>query len=294
MTATVRELLESRSVSKKGGKLTGSRSFHVYDTATPIQTPGRVVTLFGSQGLPAYGEAFPETATLFARDYELALVSGHNDLWLVRWDYSELEAGGGISIPEVEPGQPGYIEISANVTAARFPIWRSLDDAAIAVLTSDTGDYPAGDCGSPKDIGGISVDVNGEPLNDVIRQVEIVITEVRPGIPKIGELIGYIWKRNDRAFLGAPKGQLLYQGVSINRIDVNLFQYQHKFGLDRWYWMRQVPIRNALGDVVPAPVGIVPGPGLPPYNVAGTVLFVQGFPDKINFFNISPRFRDVD
>ena len=297
MSITVRELLDSRSVAKKSGKLSARRSFHVYDAATPIQTPARIAASFGANGLPAFGEEFPEAPGLIARDYDLALVSGHNDLWLVTWDYSEIEPGGGISIPEKEPGQPGYIEVSASVSASRFPAWRILSESDISALVrssgTNPGPYPNGDAITPADIGGTAADVNGEPINDVVKQLEITITELRNGMPDLSDLLGFIWTRNASRFLGAPVGSLLYQGCAVNRVDVNLFSYQHKFGYDRWYWMRQVPIRNAMGDVVPKPIPIVPGPGLPPYNVADTVFFVQGFPDKTDFFNISPRFRSV-
>jgi hypothetical protein len=297
MATTVRELLESRSVAKKGGKLTASRAFHVYDASAAIQTPSRIISTFGAQGLPAYGEQFPESPNLFARDYDIALVSGHNDLWIVRWEYSELEISGGVAIPEIEPGQPNYVEISASISATRFPIWRSLTEEQLALLTSPTADpvaYPNGDAPTPKDIGGTSVDVNGEPLDQVIGQAEITISEIVPGIPNLSGAYAYLWKRNSTQFLGAPIGQLLYQGVNVNRIGVNLFQYSHKFGLDRMWWMRQVPVRNALGDVIPKDAPIVPQGGGAPYNVAKTVFFVQGFPNKADFFNISPNFRRVE
>lgn len=297
MATTVRELLESRGVAKSGGRLSASRSFHVYDPSSPIQTPGRVIASFGSQGLPQYGEQFPESASLFARDYDIALVSGHNDLWIVRWTYAELEIGGGVPIPEVEPGQPNYVEVSANVTAQREPIWRSHTEEQMLTLVSPTADplqYPNGDVINANDIGGQSVDVNGEPTSMVLGQVEVSVTEVLPGIPNLSAAYNYLWKRNSTAFLGAPIGQLVYQGVTVNRIGVNLFQYSHKFVLDRYYWMRQLPLRTALGDVIPKDSPIVPPDGGAPYNVAKTVIFVQGFPSKANFFNISPNFRRLD
>lgn len=295
MPTTVRELLESRSVAKKGGRLTANRSFHVWDESSPIQTPSRVISAFGSQGLPQYGEQFPESASLFARDYDIALVSGHNDLWIVRWEYAELEIGGGVPIPEVEPGQPNYVEIAASITMTRFPIWRSLPEALMLahVSTNAPQTYPNGDMVSQVDIGGVPVDVNGEPVDQVIGQVEITINEIVPGIPNLSGAFAYLWKRNSTRFLNAPIGQLVYTGVNVNRVGVNLFQYSHKFALDRNWWLRQVPIRNALGDVVPRATPVVPPGGGAPYNVAGKVLFVQGFPDKADFFNISPNFRRV-
>lgn len=297
MALTVTELLESRSVAKKGGRLTASRSFHVYDADSAIQTPGRLIASFGSSGLPQYGEQFPESSSLFARDYDISLVSGHNDLWIIRWEYAELEISGGVEIPEIEPGQPNYVELSATISMTKVATWRTFTAAQIRTLVSAEGStqlFPNGSVTQSRDIGGQPVDINGEPIETAIPQVEITITEVAPGVPNLSGAMSFIWHRNSTAFLGAPIGQLLYAGVTVNRIGVNMFQYAHKFILDRWYFMRQTPLRNSLGEVQPADNPIVPSGGGSPYNVAKTVFFVQAFPDYANFFNISPNFRRAD
>lgn len=297
MATTVTELLESRSVAKKGGRLTASRSFHVYDSDAAIQTPGRIIASFGSGGMPQYGDQFPESQTLFARDYEISLVSGHNDLWIIRWEYAELEISGGVAIPEIEPGQPNYVELSASVAMTRMATWRLHTATQILDIVNPTRNpamCPNGNPVAPLDIMGTPVDINGEPIDTAVPQAEITITEVASGVPNLSGAMSFIWRRNSTAFLGAPIGQLLYAGVSVNRIGVNMFQYAHKFILDRWYFMRQTPLRNSLGEVEPRDAPIVPPNGGSPYNVAKTVFFVQAYPDLANFFNISPNFRNAD
>lgn len=283
MSVNVRELLDSRAVAKKGGKLTATRSFHVFNTATPLTSPATIATLFGTNGMPIYGEEFPESPNLLARDYEYALVSGHNDLWLVRWDYAEQEFGG--TLPEKEPGQPGYVEISATISAERVNAWRSLSYSELTSLTASGGPYAQGNSTQKPDIGGDRIDVAGDPLQDVVRQVEITITEVKSGIPNLLFLLPYTWARNSTRFLNAPIGQLLYVGANINRIDINLFQFSHKFILDRWWHMRQMAVTDRTGNVITKPYGT------PQIWRAETVQYVQGFPTLRDFFQMSPNFR---
>jgi hypothetical protein len=283
MSVQVKELLESRAVSKKQGKLTATRSFHVWDDAGTLTSPATLATLFGTNGLPIYGEEFPESPNLVARDYEYAKVSGHNDLWLVRWEYAEVAFG--TSLPEKEPGQPGYIEISATISAERVEAWRAHSYAELAQLTGSSGLYPNGNSSTKPDIGGDRIDVAGAPLQAIVRQVEITITEVRSGIPNLLFLLPYTWSRNSNGFLNAPTGQLLYVGANINRIDVNLFQFSHKFVLDRWWHMRQMAITDPEGKVKTVPYGT------PSVRRAETVQFVQPFPTTRDFFQMSPNFR---
>jgi hypothetical protein len=280
------EQLESRTIAKRGGKLTATRTFHVWNDAAPIETPAAVIAAFGTSGLPVAGFEFPESPNLLARDYDIARAPGHRDLWIVRWEYSELGVGG-LDIPEVEPGQPGYVDITASISASRVEAWRSLTYGQLAALTSSGGPYPQGTNNTGGDIGGDPIDASGEPTQDVVRQVEITVTETRNGIPNLLFLLPYAWTRNNNRFLGAPIGQLLYVGATVNRIDINLFQFSHKFILDRWWHMRQMPICDPLGHPILQSVGA----GGTTRQVAASVVFVQGFKDQRDFFQMSPNFR---
>jgi hypothetical protein len=285
MSIQVHELLESRAFSRKGGKLTGTRSFHVWDDASPITSPEALRLLFGSSGLPIDGEAFPQSPNLVAKDYDAAKVAGHSDLWLVRWEYSE----SGIVQGQLQPADPGYCEISANITAQRVDAWRMLTDSELASMTASGGDWAYGDGNFDEDIGGVSIDAAGDPLSSVVRQVEITISEVRLGIPNLSFTLPFVWRRNSNRFLGAPIGQLLYAGCTVNRIDINKFTFDHKFILDRWWHMRQLAVTDAFGKVDTMDIGSEENPRA----VAATVLFVQEFTGSADFFALSPNFSGV-
>lgn len=285
MSVQVLEQLGSRDVSKSGGKLTARRSFHVWDEAAPLATPGTVVVLFGTGGLPVYGETFPESPNLQARDYRLSRVDGHRDLWLVEWEYVEADLISS-TVPEVQPGEVGYVEITARITAGFVDAWRALTTVELADLTKAGGKYPFGNNNASRlDIGGTPIDVAGEPTQQIVRQIELQVTEVQSGIPNLTAYLPFTWARNNVAFMGAPIGQLLYVGANVSRIDVAKFQWQHTFVLDRWWHMRQQPYKW--------PDGKVPTMGPVGSKVAESVFFVQPFPSYANFFAMSSNFTRV-
>lgn len=281
MSVQVQEQIASRAVSKSGGKLTARRSFHVWNTAVAIDTPGQVVVLFGTSGLPVYGEAFPESPNLLARDYRIARADGHTDLWVVEWDYG---IGDQVGLIGREPGEIGYTEITARIGGGFVDAWRALTGAQLSALTAVGAAYPSGSGNSSRsDIGGTPIDVAGEPLQDVVRQVEIQITEIQGGMPDLSFYLPFVWCRNNTSFLGARIGQLLYTGANVSRIDVNRFQWEHTFVLDRWWHMRQQPYKYADGRI--------PMMGQPGRQNAESVFFVQPFPTYANFFAMSSNFR---
>lgn len=281
MSINVRELLESRIFSRKSGKVTASRSFHIYSTATPITVPQQVFAIVGSNGLPQYGDEFPLSPGLIARDYDLSLVDGHTDLWLMRWDYSEKEFGGFITR---SPSSPNYVEISASVSAERVSAWRALDGSQLAAMFSAAGPYRYGSAANPVDIGGNYMDSAGEPLQDIVRQVEFNVNETRSGGPRLLPITTAAWTRNSTTFLTCPPGQLLYVGATISRVEDDLFNIAHKFIADRWWHCRQMAISDAEGRPL-----LVSNPSTKLMHAA-KVMFVQGFPSVTDFYNISPNF----
>jgi len=282
VSVNVHEKLESRDVSRIGGKLTARRQFHVYDDGTALTTPGSVIVLFGSNGLPYYGEEFPESPNLRARDYRLSLAAGHRDLWVIEWEYSEAELA---TFPDRQPGEVGFVEVTARTVANFVDAWRILAKPELANRTKAGADNQYGN-GHPSDIGGVSVDAAGEPLQDVVRQIEIQITEVVGGVSSFAPYLDFVWRRNNSTFLGAQVGQLLYLGAQINRIDVAKYQFTHTFLLDRWWHMRQRAEKNPDGRYF---LKTVNGK-----KHAEAVNFVQPFPDYANFFAMSPNFTRTE
>lgn len=279
MSVQILEQLGSREVSKSGGRLTARRSFHVWeDSGAALSTPGSVVVLFGTGGLPSYGQEFPESPNLKARDYRLSRVDGHADLWLVEWDYVEGE------LPLLpQPSEIGYVEVTARIIGTHVAAWRALSTDELQDLTKNGGKYEYGKNNPTReDIGGFSIDAAGEPTQDIVRQIELQVTEIQAGIPDLAAYLPFVWRRNNVSFLGAPIGQVLYVGANVTRIDVAKFQWTHTFVLDRWWHMRQ--------QCAKWPDGKIPTKGPVFAKVAESVFFVQPFPSFANFFAMSPNF----
>lgn len=281
MSLNIVEQLGSRQISRTDGKLSARRGFHVWNSTSPLTTPGQVYALSGTGGLPYFTEPFPESPNLIARDYNISRVDGHRDLWLVEWDY---QPGDSLTSSQKDPTEIGYVEISARLSASFVEAWRSLQPQAFAALMLSV--YPNGSNNSSRpNIGGAPIDVAGEPMQDVVRQVEIQVSETLGGIPNISAMLPFVWRRNNTPFLGAPVGQLLYVGANVNRIDVDRFRFEHTFVLDRWWHMRQQPYKF--------PDGRIPLMGVPGKQHAESVFLVQPFEGYANFFALSPNFSAV-
>jgi len=287
------EQLGSRSVSRTQGKLKATRTFHVWDDATPLTTPNSISQLFGSNGLPYFGEPFPGTTSLGATDWSIARVEGQSDLWSVTWEYQEVSGGGTISPPPPAPDEVtdaavnGYIEVNASLSASHIDVFRSIDRATIIAQCSTNGRHALG-IPDQFDIGGTRVDSGGHPVSFILRQFEVNITLVREGRFQPRNLLSFVWKRNRTAFLDCEPGSVIYCGCSVNRIGERKFQYNHKFVYDQFFHMRQVPSRDMNGEVFLAPLPNVPGS-----SCAETVRFVQPFPDLTELRNIDSLFLKV-
>jgi len=291
MSLQVVEQINSRAVSRSGGKLRATRTFHVWNTSTPITTPNEVSSLFGAGGLPYFGEPFPGTSGLGAIDWNIELADGHTDLWVVTWQYQEVEFGG-VTPPgpgEVtDPAAPGYIEVNATLSAAHVDIWRAINRATMDANSLPNATlHPLGNP-SALDIGGTPVDSAGYPVSFILRQFELNITLVREGKFDIQKMLAFVWKRNATAFLSCPAGSLIYCGCSANRIGERKFQYSHKFIYDEWYHMRQSPARQADGEVY-----LMNHPQISLIKVAEGVRFVQPFPDLTELRSIDTYFSKV-
>ncbi len=65
MAIVVSELADSRNSTTIAGRNTSVRTFKVYDLATPITTDIAVRLILGTNGLPYYGDQYPDAVTPF-------------------------------------------------------------------------------------------------------------------------------------------------------------------------------------------------------------------------------------
>lgn len=266
------EALETRSLSDTGGRLNGSRSFYVYDDTTPMTQPSSIV--FGTGGMPDYGEAFPGETEVFATSFSIEPVPNSNYVWRVTWQY--MAGGGGevITPIQVQPVVPGYVGVSLEYGGEFRDAWRTGPS-----LTYWTSSY------QDTDIGGRKIDAAGEPVSVFVPFQTLVVEEtVSAGsMPSRSVNIRYATgERNDRAFFGAEAGSLLYEGASARRVSLTAYSITHRFRYDPWWHARQQP---RMGQSRQPDVDLYGG-----FLQANFVRWVQPFPRTFNFNSLSEYF----
>lgn len=293
MSITVIEQIGSRQVSRSQGKLTGSRSFHVFDETTTLETPNDVARSFGSNGLPYFGEPFPGTTNLGAIDWTISKVDGHIGLWQVVWQYQEVAVGFSTEPPPapdeiVDASVPGYLEVTANITAAHSLLWRAFSPGQMINMCSGTSTLCPLGVPTAQDIGGVEIDSGGEPVSFILRMFSLNITVVHEGRFRPRDTLTYMWARNDRVFLKCEPGSVLYTGCSVNRIGERKFNHTHTFVYDQYFHMHQSVGRDAAGKPL-----LKPHPQSPGIKVAEYVRWVQPYPDLADLRDIDSTFWSI-
>ena len=111
------EMMDSRSTSTNSGKSTGSRTFVVWDDASPIDKPSEII--LGSNGLPGYGDLFPGSTSLFLSAYTIEHLPDSSKTWKVVFQY---ETGDPTGISP--PSEPGYLQVSIEYQVVPKDVYR--------------------------------------------------------------------------------------------------------------------------------------------------------------------------
>jgi hypothetical protein len=281
------ESLDSRTLVDESGRAVGSRRFAIYndDTGgTALTTPESVIALYGTTdgngtNLPAKGDPFPGFADLLALSPRLRRMPGHADLWEVEWQYRTSNW-----VPtDLQPEEVGYVDVTTTAYGEPVDVWRTLSAAERETLFGTGGDYAFGNQpGSNTDIGGTAVDIAGVPVSLATFKVEIQLTETTDQLPDQGYLVQFLNRRNNTTFSGAPVGMVVYRGFDTARIDLGLWRVSHRFVLDPYYHLVQIPTYNPDGSVWVNSTG-----------VAEEVYYRQPFQGGADFNAISPAIAGV-
>lgn len=264
MAQTVYEQLQSRNISVSGGKVTGSRVFHVWDDSAPITNPAAIE--LGANGMPAKGDLFPGESGVYAITYTADPLGDGANTWKVTWQYGR---------NTLSANDPSYVERTVNTQAVFRDVYRVNVPSAFG-----------GNGSNGQNIGGTSVDSGGNAvslasLNITIGLVETVLEPtVASRLQTISTMVG---KRNSSQFEGFAAGVLLYKGANSSRVGTGLFSISHEFEFRNDYHMIQKPRTTSQGDVL---LEFNPTVGF----VAAHVFFVQPFPETANFNLLSENF----
>ena len=271
------EQLDSRSIASSGGRGTGNRSF----VAKGYSTPAAVFAAFGiatdvaGLKVPAKGNAHPDFKGLIAKDFTVAKVPGHGDLWQVDWSY-EMVTTGYLNAPTFPiqelPNEVGYLEVTSEIRAEFELAFRE------GANIPSEGDPDSNDGDPEQDIGGRPIDVGGNPTSRIRRIQELTFSET-VNTPAYGTYADFRFTRNAREFEGAAIGSVLYRGASVRRTGVNVFVVSHSFVQDDDFHLQQQPVVDQEGRPVPDQDGH-----------AEKVYHVQPFTDKKDFGALSGNF----
>lgn len=227
------EALDSRSLSNSGGRLTGSRTFHVWDDTTPMVEPSTMV--FGTGGLPTYGELFPGETELFAGTFSIEPVPDSNYVWRITWSYTT-GGGDGIDPEEVVPIVPGYVTFSMEYAGQFVDAWRA-DPGLLLWSSSYAG----------TDIAGAKIDAGGEPTSLFRPRHVLIVDETVTAASMVSRSIivrQLVGTRNSATFYGASAGTLLYEGSNAKRVSQFAYSISHRFSYDGWLHAHQQPRMN--------------------------------------------------
>ena len=267
------EFIDSRTIQTTGGRGTGSRIFHASGYSNASDVFATLGTTVGSVVVPRAGDSHPEFPGLIARDFTITKVSGHADLWRIDWQYEVISRGfpdyPDVIPPDVLPNEVSYVELSSEIRSEFVLAWRLKPD------------IPAEGTPEPNvDIGGKPIDAAGNPTSVQRRIQELTLTET-VNEPNYGVYSTFQFARNSAPFLGAAVGSVLYNGVSVRRTGLNVYQVSHRFTQDSLYHLQQQPLIE-FPDTTPKLNAAK--------EHADQVYFIQPFSDLLDLNGISSNF----
>lgn len=241
MTVVLKEKNVGRVIFASNALSSATRQLIAYDSTAGVELSAQDVFT----ALPALGAAWPDTslsgyATLLLRERSIEVIDGAGSdaddapVWLCTLQYETATNEGDIGFTS---------GVETNVSPELQDIWRippanSTPEVGFAYFPA-TSSIPL-----DTDIGGVSIDVNAEPLSRPIIQHEITVRNVVSGTPDYATFRSYAGTRNSLTWEGFPAGYVLYLGASTAEIRPGVYEVYHRLVYDRFAHMRQTPAIN--------------------------------------------------
>jgi hypothetical protein len=197
--------------------------------------------------------------------------------WMVTANWSSLmEFVYNATLPEP------WTRVTRTSSMRQMPIWR-----VDAEIPEEPYTFPPSGAGG--DIGGTKVDVQGQPANRFVQQMQIICEfhydrtfTLGPDDEIAAEpgpfFSGWLGTRNSEEFLGYDAGQILCNGISISPVNDQIYIMQFKFLFDWMSFFEQRPAPNTGGaSFLAAAASTFLGV---PYNQASKIAWYQPYPDR--------------
>lgn len=283
----------SRTGSYDRGKWTGSTTYLIYDSAAAALTVNIIrngASAAGALDFGAGNESDMAALMNFTGATYTPVQDGSDKYWTGVHNFEESTTIDGVSVEGqdiLQEKQVGFTSIEVNAQSNVVDVWRTG-----WTLPSSDADKTAP---TLIDIGGTKVDSAGDPISHIQGVLNISVRNVVIGRPDYLLFANTIGNRNSVAFkfgnstvtsqnLDCPIGTLVFDGATSSRIGPNQYEVNFSFTLDTvTYHLKQVPLRNGDGSVVPAQVS--PGTVVSVSNPwhAAKVYWKQPFPNTSAF-----------
>lgn len=223
---------------------------------------------------------------LVCESVDWRVMTGAVKTWTVTANWSSLQE---FQYNETVP-EP-WTRITRTSSMRQMPIWR-----VDAEIPAEPYTFPPTTAGG--DIGGTKVDVQGQPVNRFVQQMQIICEfhydrtfTLGPDneiAPEPGPYFsGWLGTRNSEEFLGYEAGQILCNGISVSPVNDQIYIMQFKFLFDWMSFFEQRPAPNTGGaSFLAAAATTFLGV---PYNQASKIAWYQPYPDRENLQKMFPE-----
>jgi len=283
----------SRTGSYDRGKWTGSTTYLIYDSAGAALTVHIIrngASAAGALDFGAGNESDMAALMNFTGATYTPVQDGSDKYWTGIHTFEASTTINGTSVEGqdiLQEKQVGFTSIEVNAQSNVVDVWRT----GWTLPSSDANKTAP----TLIDIGGTKVDSAGDPISHIQGVLNISVRNVVIGRPDYLLFANTIGNRNSVAFtfgastvtsqnLVCPIGTLVFDGATSSRIGPNQYEVNFSFTLDTvTYHLKQVPLRNGDGSVVPAQVS--PGTVVSVSNPwhAAKVYWKQPFPNTSAF-----------
>lgn len=251
----------SRTGSYDRGKWTGSTTFLIYDNSGASLNIDLIrdnASIAGTLFFGAGNETDMEVLMSFTGATYTPVQDGADKYWTGVHTFEASTTIDGVSVEGqdiLQEKQVGFTSIEVNAQANIVDVWRT----GATLPTSDA----LISAPSLINILGTPVDSAGDPISSIQGVLNISVRNVVIGRPNYLVFANTIGKRNSVAFtfgasttasqnLVCPIGTLVFDGATSSRIGPNQYEVNFSFTLDtQTFHLKQVPLRNADGSVVP-------------------------------------------
>lgn len=292
------ELATSRTITYDQGNPVGIREFHVspYDTEADVD-----VLIKSGQFLPgkfaawpnAYRIGFPEVRIVM-RDYVITRDPNVPKAWHVRFIYKDGTGENTVYTP-LQPNDNNYATYRLSTEGRFVDMWRQwTTDAALraVVLAKTDANYVPwrSVLDANADIGGTKIDVAGTPTSVIVPMQRLIVDITTTQFPALRFFRPFLGTRNKTVFLGCDVGTAVCLGADAAEMQPSRWKISLSFEIDKYYHLKQVPMRNAAGYVELDQGGDTNALGR---GQAARVGWVQPHPEMTEFRDIHPALPNM-